>query len=263
MLGSCQNEERDEAPMRKNGTPPGRHQPQGLTILYEDRDILVVDKAAGLLTIGTRNERTKTAYYRLTDYVRKGYAKSRNRIFIVHRLDRDVSGVLVFAKTPAAKKALQDRWEEAEKKYLAVVHGRTVDKAGVIATYLAENSAHVVYSTTDPRKGKLSRTAYRVLKETRAFSLLEIALLTGRKNQIRVHLAESGHPVVGDRKYGEEDRAHKRLALHAWLLSFNHPSSGKRMTFEAAVPAHLGRLVGGISREVPGGSPQSRDESHR
>ena len=232
--------------MRKNGTSTGRHQPQGLTILYEDRDILVVDKAPGLLTIGTEKERTRTAYYRLTDYVRKGYAKSRKRVFIVHRLDRDVSGILVFSKTAAAKTSLQNQWGETEKKYLAVVHGKLANKTGTISTYLAESSAHVVYSTSDRKKGKLSHTAYRVLKETEVFSLLEIRLLTGRKNQIRVHLAESGHPIVGDKKYGGRDRAHKRLALHAQSISFKHPFSGKQVTFETSVPGYFGRLIGGV-----------------
>jgi len=232
--------------MRKNGTSAGRHKPQGLTILYEDRDILVVDKEPGLLTIGTESERTRTAYYRLTDYVRKGNAKSRKRIFIVHRLDREASGILVFAKTAAAKASLQNQWEETEKKYLAVVRGKLAKKTGTFSTYLAENTAHVVYSTSDRNKGRLSHTAYRVLKESKPFSLLEITLLTGRKNQIRVHLAESGHPIVGDKKYGERDRAHKRLALHAQSLSFKHPFSGKQVTFETSVPGYFSKLIGGM-----------------
>ena len=140
--------------MRTKATSAGRHRPQGLTILHEDRDILVVDKAPGLLTMGTDKEKTRTAYYRLTDYIRKGYAKSRKRIFIVHRLDREASGILVFAKTAAAKTSLQNQWEDVEKKYLAVVHGRLKDKTGTISTYLTENRAHVVYSTPDPKKGK-------------------------------------------------------------------------------------------------------------
>jgi len=249
--------------MRKSGTSAGRHRPQGLTILYEDRDILVVDKAPGLLTVGTEKERTRTAYYRLTDYVRKGNAKSRKRVFVVHRLDREVSGILVFSKTAAAKTSLQDQWKETEKKYLAVVHGKLANRAGIISTYLAENRAHVVYSTSDHKKGKLSHTAYRVLKETRAFSLLEITLLTGRKNQIRVHLAESGHPIVGDKKYGERDRAHKRLALHAQSISFKHPFSGRQVAFEAPVPGYFSRLIGGMGREVPEGLPPSSAESCR
>jgi tRNA pseudouridine32 synthase/23S rRNA pseudouridine746 synthase/23S rRNA pseudouridine1911/1915/1917 synthase len=229
------------APKRRASS--SRHQPQGVTILYEDRDILVVDKSPGLLTISTEKRETTTAYYRLMDYVRKGYAKSRNRIFIVHRLDRDVSGILVFAKTVQAKEYLQERWEETQKKYLAVVHGRLPNKTGTFSSYLAENKARIVYSTSDARKGKLSHTAYRVLKETAEFSLLEIDLITGRKNQIRVHLAENGHPIVGDKKYGEKDATHKRLALHALSISFKHPFTGKQVTFETKVPGYLRSLV--------------------
>ncbi|HOE67340.1 MAG TPA: RluA family pseudouridine synthase [Candidatus Hydrogenedentes bacterium] len=225
--------------MPKVAKPSGRHKPQGLDILYEDRDILVVDKAPGLLTMGTDSEKTRTAYYRLTDYVRKGCARSRNRIFIVHRLDREVSGVLVFAKTLEAKESLQSQWEEVEKKYLAVVHGRLPDKAGVISSYLAESRTLAVHSTDDATRGKLSRTAYRVLKETPRFSLLEITLLTGRKHQIRVHLAEIGHPIVGDDKYGRKDPAQKRIALHATSIAFIHPSTGEPVAFESEAPAYF------------------------
>ena len=224
----------------------GRHQPQGLAILYEDKDILVVDKSPGLLTVSTERGETRTAYYRLTDYVRKGYAKSRNRIFIVHRLDRDASGILVFAKTAEAKECLQRRWEETEKRYLAVVHGKLARKTGTLSTYLVENKAHLVHSTPDARKGKLSHTQYRVLKETDAFSLLEINLLTGRKHQIRVHFAEIGHPVVGDKKYGEKGGEHKRLALHALSISFTHPYSDRRVAFETPIPGYFNSLVGGL-----------------
>jgi tRNA pseudouridine32 synthase/23S rRNA pseudouridine746 synthase/23S rRNA pseudouridine1911/1915/1917 synthase len=158
-------------------------------ILYEDEDILVVDKPAGLLTIGTDTDKEHTAYFILMDYVRKGQAKSRKRVWIVHRLDRETSGVLVFAKSEEAKRRLQDRWEETEKKYLAVVHGNLKKKSDTMTTYLAENKARVVYSTSDHAKGKLAHTAYRVLRETKDFTLLEVDLLTGRKHQIRVHRA--------------------------------------------------------------------------
>ena len=138
---------------------------------------------------------------------------------------------------------MQERWEETQKKYLAVVHGRLPNKTGTFSSYLAENKARIVYSTSDARKGKLSHTAYRVLKETAEFSLLEIDLITGRKNQIRVHLAENGHPIVGDKKYGEKDATHKRLALHALSISFKHPFTGKQVTFETKVPGYLRSLV--------------------
>ena len=223
--------------------------PRGLALLYEDRDILVVDKPPGLLTMGTDSDKTRTAYFILTDYVRKGYRKSRKRIFIVHRLDRETSGILVFAKSAEAKLRLQGQWNETEKKYLAVVHGRCKKKAETITSYLAENSAHVVYSTADTVKGKLSRTAYTVLKQTESFALLEIKLLTGRKHQIRVHLADIGHPVVGDQKYGRASSGRTRLALHARSISFKHPLSGERLSFETKVPGYFQQLVGGFDHK--------------
>jgi tRNA pseudouridine32 synthase/23S rRNA pseudouridine746 synthase/23S rRNA pseudouridine1911/1915/1917 synthase len=223
--------------------------PHGLVILHEDRDILVVDKPAGLLTIGTESDKSHTAYFILTNYVRKGCARSRNRVFIVHRLDRETSGVLVFAKSEEAKLRLQGAWGETEKKYLAVVHGRCQKSEETITTYLAENKAHVMYSTSDPAKGKLSHTAYRVLKQTKDCALLEVSLLTGRKNQIRVHLAGIGHPIVGDRKYGSAKESHAGLALHARSLSFRHPFSGQRLTFAAKVPAYFHKLIGGIAHQ--------------
>ena len=232
--------------MYKDSKPRTRFLPRGLAILHEDRDILVVDKPAGLLTMGTDSDKTRTAYFVLTDYVRKGYSKSRNRIFIVHRLDRETSGILVFAKTLDAKLSLQNQWKETEKKYLAVVHGHCDKKAETITTHLAENKAHFVYSTSNSAKGRLARTAYKVLKQTRDFALLEIKLLTGRKHQIRVHLAGIGHAVVGDRKYGKEDRGRARLALHASSISFKHPYSGQRLTFETKVPVYFNQLVGSV-----------------
>ncbi len=226
--------------------PPSRHQPRGVKLLYEDRDIVVVDKPSGLLTMGTERDKTRTVYYLVTDYVRKGNPRSKNRVFIVHRLDRDTSGVLLFAKDEKSKATLQDGWDKTQKRYLAVVHGRlSRRKEGTISSYLAENSAHNVYSTTDPQKGKLSHTAYRVLKETKDFSLVEIDLLTGRKNQIRVHFAELGHPVAGDRKYGRGCTL-PRLALHARSIAFTHPYNGEAMEFKADVPDHFTRLIGPI-----------------
>jgi len=235
--------------MGKRSTSSTRFLPKGLAILYEDRDILVVDKPAGLLTIATDKEQSRTVYFTLTDYVRKGQSKSRKRLFIVHRLDRETSGILVLAKSKGAKLFLQGHWHETEKKYLGVVHGWLEKKSDTITSYLAENAAHVVYSTTDTKKGKLARTAYRVLKERKGFSLLEVSPLTGRKHQIRVHLADIGHPVVGDRKYGKKDKSHTRVALHARSLSFTHPFSGERLTFEAEVPAYFETLVGPLDRE--------------
>jgi 23S rRNA pseudouridine1911/1915/1917 synthase len=230
--------------MRRHTSPSGKHLPGGLAIIHEDRDIIVVDKPPGLLTISTDREKSRTAYFILTDYVRKGGAKSRNRIFIVHRLDRETSGILVFAKNEQAKFRLQNQWQDTKKTYLAVVHGRCEKRAGTIATYLAENQARGVYTTHDARRGKLARTAYQVLKQTKDFSLLEVDLLTGRKHQIRVHLADIGHPVVGDPRYGQKRKAHSRLALHAKSISFAHPFSGEPLTFATKMPAYFTALVG-------------------
>ena len=229
--------------MRKPSTAKTRPLARGLVILYEDRDILVVDKPSGLLTMGTDREKARTAYFILTNYVRRGRPRSRDRIFIVHRLDREASGILIFAKTQEAKLRLQGQWNETEKKYLAVVHGKCKIKSQTISTYLAENKAQVVYSTTDAAKGKLSHTAYKVLRQTKDFALLEIDLLTGRKNQIRVHLAGIGHPIVGDKKYGKGGGSYTHLALHAQTISFKHPFSGKQLTFSAEVPGYFNRLI--------------------
>jgi tRNA pseudouridine32 synthase/23S rRNA pseudouridine746 synthase/23S rRNA pseudouridine1911/1915/1917 synthase len=232
--------------MATNKRPPAKYQPKGLPVLYEDRDIIVVEKPGGLLTMGTERDKSRTAHTILNEYVRKGDPRSRNRIYIVHRLDRETSGILIFAKSEGAKNFLQEHWQETEKRYLTVVYGSLVPKTGTISSYLAENSAFTVYSTPDQAVGKLSHTEYTTLKETKGFSLLEIHLLTGRKHQIRVHLSEKGHPVVGDRKYGKGNDAYGTLALHARSISFTHPVSGKRLTFETGIPDFFTRLVGKI-----------------
>jgi len=224
--------------MREKKKRGGRHQPKGLIILHEDRDILVVDKAPGLLTMGTDREKVRTAYYRLTDYVRKGNPKSRERVYIVHRLDREVSGILVLARSVTAKKALQAQWAQVEKHYLALVHGVPPEPEGTFSSYLVENGVHSVHSTTNPKRGKLSRTSYRVLGQSKGVSLLDISLLTGRKHQIRVHLAENNLPILGDTKYGGKRPGARRLALHAKSLAFEHPHSGKPCFFETRIP-HL------------------------
>ena len=226
--------------------PPAKYQPKGLTVLHEDKDIIVVEKPCGLLTIGTDRDKSRTVHTILNEYVRKGDPRSRNRIYIVHRLDRETSGILILAKSEPAKIFLQGHWQETDKRYLTVVYGSLTPKAGTISSYLAENSAFTVYSTPDPALGKLSHTEYKVLKESKGFSLLEIHLLTGRKHQIRVHLSEKGHPVVGDRKYGKGNDAFATLALHARSISFTHPVSGRRLTFETGIPDFITRLVGKI-----------------
>ncbi|MFT5126033.1 MAG: RluA family pseudouridine synthase [Kiritimatiellia bacterium] len=229
---------------KKFKSPPKKYHPKGIAVLYEDYDILVVDKRGGLLTMGNESESEKTAFYMLTNYVRKGNPKSRSRLFIVHRLDRDTSGVLVFAKSYEAKKYLQDEWSGFQKTYIAVVHGAPPEEEGLITSYLAENTAFNMYSTDDPEKGKLAKTGYKVLQKTKRYCMLEIDLLTGRKNQIRVHLSEQGCPVAGDKKYGGKEKGEIKLALHAKTLTLKHPHSKESMTFEAEVPNFFSSLMG-------------------
>lgn len=220
-----------------------KHWPKGLEILYEDLDILVVNKINGLLTVSTDREKEKTAYFLLNNYVKKGNVRSKNRVFIVHRLDRDTSGILVFAKNEKAKRYLQTEWKEFNKIYYAVVHGRLLKKEGIITSYLLENKMHRVYSVNDSTKGKYSKTGYKVVKESKNFSLLNINLFTGRKNQIRVHLSEQGHPVVGDKIYGKIDKGIKRLALHAASLTISHPFTREKITFETELPLYFKTLI--------------------
>ena len=228
---------------KKFKSPPKRYQPRGLSILYEDHDILVVDKKSGLLTVSNGKARENTAYYLLNKYVRKGNQKSRNRIFIVHRLDRDTSGVMVFAKNENAKRYLQEGWQGFKKKYYAVVHGILPKKEGIITSYLVENRVHRMYSVDDPKKGKFAKTGYKVLRESKKYSLLEIDLFTGRKNQIRVHFLEKGCPVGGDKMYGKKEKGIKRLTLHAASITILHPYTKEKMTFETKVPAYFKSLV--------------------
>jgi RluA family pseudouridine synthase len=232
--------------MKDRSHSGARFLPKGLAILYEDKDILVVDKPEGLLTVSTPTEKRRTAHFILTEYIRKGCGRSRKDLFVVHRLDRDTSGTLIFAKSEEAMLRLKAQWKQTEKKYLAVVHGKCEKTSDTITSYLAEDDDYNVYSTPDSAKGRLSQTIYTVLRETRNFSLLEVTLLTGRKNQIRVHLAGIGHPIVGDTKYGKYDDRRVRMALHARSISFTHPFSGKKLTFEADVPDFFTTLVGRI-----------------
>jgi tRNA pseudouridine32 synthase/23S rRNA pseudouridine746 synthase/23S rRNA pseudouridine1911/1915/1917 synthase len=197
----------------------------------------------GLLTMASNKEKTRTAYAYLNDYVRKGVAKSRKRVFIVHRLDRETSGILVFAKHEEAKKYLQQEWGKFQKTYYAVVSGKLPEKVGTITSYLAESGVHKMYSTKDRQKGKLAETGYKVLKESNQNSLVEIDLRTGRKHQIRVHFADLGCPVVGDKKYGTGVKGIKRLALHAGSMTITHPFSKETMTFTTDIPPYLESLM--------------------
>ncbi len=222
---------------------PRKFQPKGLTILHEDSSIIVVDKAPGLLTIGTDRERERTAHFLLNEYVKKGNPRSRNNVFIVHRLDRETSGILVFAKSEDSKRFLQDNWSSFSKSYYAVVHGKLNKSEGEITSFLAENKVFRVFSVKDESLGKLSKTGFKVLKEGNGMSLLEIQLYTGRKHQIRVHLSEFGNPVVGDKMYGKNEKGKQRLALHSACLTIQHPQTKKEISFKTGVPEYFKLLV--------------------
>jgi 23S rRNA pseudouridine1911/1915/1917 synthase len=217
--------------------------PAGLSVVREDADFVVVEKPAGMLTIATEQEKRRTAYA----YMR-GYVKARDphaKLFIVHRLDRSTSGLLVFATTPEAKERLQQAFADrrVERIYTAVVEGVLAPDEGMLRSYLIESSVHKVHITTDARNGVEAIARYRVLRRGRSHTLVEVALVTGRKAQIRVQFADAAHPVAGDRVYGSGSDPIGRLALHASRLSFDHPTTGRRLDFRSRAPQAFSKLV--------------------
>ena len=209
----------------------------GIPIIFEDDDIIVIDKPAGMLSIGTDSERDNTAYHMVSSYIKSGTSKS-GRIFIVHRLDRETSGVLLFAKNERTKYTLQDNWNTAAIKrgYVAVVEGKVLTPEGTVKSWLKQTKTLMVYSSGKKDDGKLAITNYRTLQVGDEHSILDISLDTGRKNQIRVHMKDLGHPVVGDKKYGALTDPFGRIGLHASTLTVKHPSTGEKMTFESSIP---------------------------
>ena len=217
--------------------------PSGIKICFEDASIIVIDKPANLLSIATETEQEKTAYFQLTEYLRRGNEMSRDRVWIVHRLDRETSGLMVFAKSPQAKAALQTGWEKAVKRYEAVVEGKLKSESGVLASDLDESHPLRVYSAPASEATRHAITHYRVLGRREWRTLVELTLETGRRHQIRVQLADAGCPIVGDEKYGAKSDPAKRLGLHACGLRFPHPETGREMKFESPTPKDLLRLV--------------------
>lgn len=207
-----------------------------IDLLHEDAHILVIHKKENLLTIATDREKEKTAYACLYSYVKR--QKAENKIFIVHRLDKKASGILVFARSEEVKRKLQAQFHrhEIDRAYVAIVEGRLPENSGTVQNYLAENRAYKVYVTTDPKAGKLAISNYRVRQRSSKYTWLEVTTRTGRKHQIRVHLAGLGHPIIGDKEYGSTRNPLNRLGLHASRLGFVHPVTGKKMTFEVEAP---------------------------
>lgn len=216
-----------------------------MQLVYEDDDIIVVNKGYGLLSMGNDKVKEGTAYTILRDYLK--WQDPRNKLFIVHRLDRDTSGLMVFAKSIEAKENLQHNWNNMvlSRKYLAVVEGRPDPAEGIVKSYLAENSRYEVYSTDNPDEGQLAITRYRTLKSRNGYSLMEVELDTGHKNQIRVHMKDLGHPITGDRRYGAGSSPIHRMALHAQTLRFVHPITRKDMNFTTPTPISFSKIVGG------------------
>lgn len=216
--------------------------PPELSILYEDGDVIVVYKANGLLTVATERERETTAQAYLNQYV--GARRGQERIQVVHRIDRETSGVLLFAKNAHAREQLKEQFMEhsIDRLYVAIIEGRIDPPQGTIESWLRERRDLKMVSGPPHPEAKLAITHYETVKASAKYSMLEVTLETGRKNQIRAHLSEAGHPILGDRMYGSEVNPIGRLALHARRLGFVHPVSGKKLTFESAVPDSFARL---------------------
>lgn len=220
--------------------------PKGIKILFEDNDIVVIEKEEGLLSISTdKKSNERTAYKLLMDYIKT--KDKKERIFIVHRLDKDTSGVMIFAKSEKIKTELQDNWGTLilEREYAVIVEGVVKNREGQIKSYLKDNKVFVTYSVKDDKDGgKLAITNYKVEKIKGKYTYLKVSLETGRKNQIRVHMSDMGHPVVGDKKYGAKSNILKRLGLHAHTLKIKHPVTSKEMIFISPLPKDFSRITG-------------------
>jgi 23S rRNA pseudouridine1911/1915/1917 synthase len=219
-----------------------KHERHDLPIIYEDDDIIAINKPSGLLSTPSDREKGRTAYRLVSDYLTQ---KDRNnRIFIVHRLDEDTSGVLVFAKNFEVREALQNNWSEIVscRGYYAIVEGMDIPDEGVLKDYLAQDSTFQVYVVRNPSKGKLAITKYKKISAKAGYSLLDVHLETGRKNQIRVQLGNIGHYVIGDDRYGEPSNPIKRLGLHAYELDFTNPLNGKVYQLNAPMPPEFKKM---------------------
>lgn len=209
-----------------------------LNIIYEDKELLVVEKEPHKLTIATEKRETNTLYNEASTYVKKQYLK--NKIFIVHRLDKETSGLVIFAKNQDKKISLQNNWSNVKREYLCIVEGKTPKNKDILKSYLAESKTLDVYETKDKSKGKLAITEYEVLQINSKYSLLKINIKTGRRNQIRVQLASIGNPIIGDKKYGSTTNPLKRLGLHANLIELS--DNNKSYHFETKFPREFTKL---------------------
>lgn len=209
-----------------------------LNIIFENKEIIVVEKEPHLLTIATEKKESRTLYNEVSTYVKKQYPK--NKIFIIHRLDKDTSGLVIFAKNQNKKNELQNNWSNVKREYLCIVEGKMPKQKDTLRSYLAETKTLDVYSTKDKTRGKLAITEYEVLQTNNKYSLLKINIKTGRRNQIRVQLSDIGHPIIGDKKYNSQNNPLKRLALHAYLLEYEE--KGKIYHFETKYPKEFTKI---------------------
>lgn len=212
----------------------------GIKVWFEDAHLIVIDKPAGLLSIASNAEDERTAYYQLTNYLRGSNQRGRERVWIVHRLDKETSGLMVFAKTPEVKEFLQGHWDENEKHYEAVIEGRLRNKEGVLSCDLDETNKFKVRIARASDLTRHAITHYEVLSEDSKVSLVRLRLETGRRHQIRVQLAAEGCPIIGDEKYGATSDPAGRLGLHATFLKFSHPATREDMQFSSPLPRALG-----------------------
>lgn len=228
-----------------------RRNPKDLPIIYEDDDIIAIDKPSGLLSVASDREKGRTAYRLVSDYVT---SRDRNkRIFVVHRLDEDTSGVLIFAKNYKTKEALQNAWGSivSVRAYYAVVEGEDIPDEGNLRNYLAQDdNTFLVYVTKNREKGKLCLTNYKKIASKNGLSILDVHIDSGRKNQIRVQLGNIGHHVIGDDKYGEPVNPIGRLGLHAYELKFTNPSNGKEYDLTSPMPDSFKKLFWKTHKEI-------------
>lgn len=214
-----------------------------LKVVFEDDDLIIIDKREGLLTVATDTHKNETtAFTIVSNYVKK--KNPHNRLFVVHRIDRETSGLLMFAKSREVQLALQDNWHEnvTERVYMAVVEGVPAKQEDTIVSYLRESKAFKIHSSHNADDGKEAVTHYRVVRKSDKYALLKVELETGRKNQIRVHMQEIGHPIIGDKKYGAGPSPIGRVALHARSLGFIHPVTKEPMHFETPIPKKFSAL---------------------
>ena len=211
-------------------------------ILYEDEHLIVVNKPAKLLSVATDKEKRRTAYHAVTDYVKSQHVD--NRIYVIHRLDRDTSGVLLFARDPETKALFQSRWNEIvlRRGYQAVVEGRPPRDRDTIRSFLVETKTHLSFSGQPGPGAREAITNYEVTRTGNGYALLDISIDTGRKNQIRVHMKELGCPIAGDKQYGAQTNPIGRLCLHAHELRLRHPATGEELTFTAKMPRDFNRV---------------------